>query len=343
VKHYLSDGGLLSSIEMYDNLFYDTIYAKEIKLFSKKQFKKIRDIYQVWSLFLRLLSPQNRFFTFCMLLKQGKDHNYRASSSSGKHHPPDDLKFGGQMVHEIKVVSQAIEIAFLQGLDLFSEDMQCIIMSTILHDMVKYGLSYNLNKEDVPEYMVHRIGEDSTMTHTTKTHDIDMSMIVKCYGQHLYNCSDDLPDELEKVSDAIAWHSGPWRSDLPLEQKLLGRRKYPEHCYKCSKKLKQGLLNVEYIECECCHSWNSIFLRPSFESIYESQCEMIAPLGDVVFITHMADFIASRYDDEYEVGINSEQIGYFKKVFPFLRKRSNYIRSQEEAIEKVIERYKDYI
>jgi hypothetical protein len=62
----------------------------------------------------------------------------KPSSSTGKHHPPDENQPGGQVTHTLRVCNVANHLSNM--LDLSENERDILIAAAILHDICKYGL-----------------------------------------------------------------------------------------------------------------------------------------------------------------------------------------------------------
>lgn len=87
---------------------------------------------------------QNGLIRRIVILTLERAPNYfweAPSSSSGKHHPPDEFQPRGNILHTKRVVKVGVDIC--RALKVSPEEEDFVIAATILHDICKFGYPDN--------------------------------------------------------------------------------------------------------------------------------------------------------------------------------------------------------
>lgn len=113
------------------------------------------------------------------------------SSTSGKHHPPDERGPGGRVLHTKRVARLCAELA--RTLDIGPEQTDFLLAAAIIHDLVVNGTA------------------DEPMPHNWKRHDAAI-------GTHLQTISGMLTiGAWTAIIATCAVHMGRWASDSQLQ------------------------------------------------------------------------------------------------------------------------------
>jgi hypothetical protein len=106
------------------------------------------------------------------------------SSSSGKHHPPDERGEGGWLLHARRVFRVVDDLARSFELTMFERDI--LYASALLHDLLQYGEGpYQPGSPTVAEHPI-------------------------LIARALHNKVDDYYHCIKTVADVIQFHSGIW-------------------------------------------------------------------------------------------------------------------------------------
>jgi 23S rRNA maturation-related 3'-5' exoribonuclease YhaM len=131
------------------------------------------------------------------------------SSSTGKHHPPDENSEGGAVLHVRKAVKIAEDLCIMYNISGITRD--CIISATIMHDLAKLGYPnqelYTVNGHGA---LWIRIAEQIEKPQKIMTSDT-LSMIGRLIGCHMgrfdipYTISNsDKPTLIVQLADYIS-------------------------------------------------------------------------------------------------------------------------------------------
>lgn len=142
-----------------------------------------------------------KFTKLCILEAPNYIFNNCPASTSGKHHPENELGADGNIKHTKKVVSMAKEIyRSLTHNKVTKQDgphLDLVIAACIVHDLVKQGWT--------------KTG------HTQLSHpDYGASLVIR-----LYNSNKDLitKEQMEIIKNCVGFHYGPW-SELPWKKAM---------------------------------------------------------------------------------------------------------------------------
>jgi len=127
------------------------------------------------------------------VLREGSDNFLGwASSSTGKYHPPDEIRPEGMVIHIKRCVALAPDIARLFNFNAIEEDI--LIGACILHDLYKRGR----NNDD---------------PHTDSEHPVIVYEKIKQYGRGLI--------WVDYIANACLFHEGQWTIPVAYD---IGRR-----------------------------------------------------------------------------------------------------------------------
>lgn len=142
------------------------------------------------------------------VIVKSKKQLKQPSSSSGMHHPQDELCEGGQIIHILKVVNLSLHALRRRDLDIFSKDViDIVIASAILHDL---PLKFEINKNSVKIDWNH--GYLNAKQIELEAEELNIDSIT-----------------LEAICHSVCFHMGKWspmnmgvvRSKCPIKTELL--------------------------------------------------------------------------------------------------------------------------
>lgn len=142
------------------------------------------------------------------IIAKSKKQLKQPSSSSGMHHPQDELCEGGQIIHILKVANLSLHALRRRDLDIFSKDIiDIVIASAVLHDI---PLKFEINKNSVKIEWNHGYLNAKHIELVAGEFNIDSST-------------------LEAICHSVCFHMGKWspinmgvvRSKCPIKTELL--------------------------------------------------------------------------------------------------------------------------
>ena len=143
-----------------------------------------------------------RQFTAKALRQAPKYFWSASSSSSGKHHPPDEHGIGGLVLHTVRVFN--LSEIFLDSFDNGSIRHDVVKSAALLHDLYRYGVS------DIAEDTTNKKHPElaAKALNGCDFQFIYKSEIIRCVERHMGKWGEVLPNTVEEwvvhFSDAVA-------------------------------------------------------------------------------------------------------------------------------------------
>ena len=229
-----------------------------------------------------------------------------------------------------KGVAQGLIMCDILGHQQGTPEYDRYIIALALHDHAKLVIPRTFSREDLPEYLQSRVGEDSNSQYSKATHDIDMAKLIAHEAPRIIgvvagndeDLKESLTEDFRQVARAVAWHMGPWRSNMQL---IKGGQ--PVKCFRCGAELSNRVIKLT-ITCPECEFINPSPMRATPEIIAERQSQIIRDAGELQGHVHMCDYIVSRSLTKGGKCTMSKDDWYIMNtVLPMLTKPEHFVRS----------------